>query len=88
MFFTLSYCNKWSQIGTEATFGGSVASMIWSERQVIETTTRIDISARNYVVHALLWGELTQKCIVQASTFPTTYALTSHEHVVVQHLRY
>ena len=52
-FGCFSHChNKWSKIGTEAKFGGSVASMIWSERQAIETTTRIDISVRNYVVHA------------------------------------
>ena len=41
--------NKWSKIGTEAKFGGPVASTIWSEQPAIETTTRVDISVRNYV---------------------------------------
>ena len=35
MFFALSF-NTWSKIGTEAKFGGSVASTIWSEQPAIE----------------------------------------------------
>ena len=45
--------NKWSKIGTEAKFSGSVASTIWSEQPATETTTRMDISVRNYVVHGV-----------------------------------
>ena len=41
-----------SKIGTEAKFGGSVAFTIWGEQPAIETTTSIDISDRNRVVHA------------------------------------
>ena len=46
------HCITRSKIGTEAKFGGSVASVIWGEQPAIETTTRIDISDRNHVVHA------------------------------------
>ena len=41
-----------SKIGTEAKFGSSVASMIWGEQSAIETTTKMDLSDRNHVVHA------------------------------------
>ena len=41
-----------SKISSEAKFGGSVDSMIWSKQTAIETITRIDISVRNYVVYA------------------------------------
>ena len=52
-FLCFSHChNKWSKIGTEAKFGGSVASMICSEQLAIETTARIDMSVRNRVVYA------------------------------------
>ena len=43
---------KWATVAREVNFGGSVASVIWSEQPAIETTTRIDIPVRNYVVHA------------------------------------
>ena len=46
------YHNKWSKIGTEAKFGGSVASVIWGEQPATETATRMDIPVRNYVVYA------------------------------------
>jgi hypothetical protein len=49
MFFTLS-C-KVNKIGSKATFGGSVASVMWVEQPTIEITTRIVISVRNHVVH-------------------------------------
>ena len=48
-----------NQIGRESRYRdrgikvcGSVDFVIWSEQPAIETTTRIDISVRNYVVHA------------------------------------
>ena len=43
---------KWAIVAREINFGGSVASVIWSEQSAIETTTRMDIPVRNYVVHA------------------------------------
>ena len=41
-------------MGTKVKFGGSDASMIWSEQPATETTTklRVGVSVRNYVVHA------------------------------------
>ena len=43
---------KWAIVAREINFGGSVASVIWSKQPAIETTTRVDILVRNYVVHA------------------------------------
>ena len=43
---------KWATVAREVNFGGSVASVIWSEQPAIEITTRRDIPVRNYVVHA------------------------------------
>ena len=43
---------KWANVAREINFGGSVASVIWSEQPAVETTTRMDIPVRNYVVHA------------------------------------
>ena len=43
---------KWATVAREVNFGGSVASVIWSKQPAIESTTRIDIPVRNYVVHA------------------------------------
>ena len=43
---------KCATVAREVNFGGSVASVIWSEQPAIETTTRRDIPVRNYVVHA------------------------------------
>ena len=43
---------KWATVAREVNFGGSVASVIWSEQPAIETTTRMGIPVRNYVVHA------------------------------------
>ena len=64
-FWCVSHChNKWSKIGTEEKFGGSVASMIWNERQAIEITTRIYVSVRNYVVHA--WQRSGNDCFRHA----------------------
>ena len=44
------YHKKWSKIGTEIKFGGSVDPTTWSDQPwpSIETTTRMDISVRNY----------------------------------------
>ena len=43
---------KWATVAREVNFGGSVASVIWGEQPSIETTTRVGIPVRNYVVHA------------------------------------
>ena len=43
---------KWATVAREVNFGGSVASVIWGEQPSIETTTRMGIPVRNYVVHA------------------------------------
>ena len=43
---------KWATVSREVNFGGSVAFVIWSEQPAIETTTRMGIPVRNYVVHA------------------------------------
>ena len=42
---------KWATVAREINFGGSVASVIWSEQPAIETTTGMDIPVRNYLVH-------------------------------------
>ena len=53
LLLCFSHChNSWSKMGTEATFGGAVAFMIWIKQPAMKTTTSIDISVRNYVVHA------------------------------------
>ena len=51
LMFSNCYITR-GKIGTEAKFGGSVASVIWGEHPAIKTTTRIDISDRNHVVYA------------------------------------
>ena len=43
---------KWATVAREVNFGGSVASVIWGEQPSIETSTRMGIPVRNYVVHA------------------------------------
>ena len=43
---------KRATVAREVNFGGSVASVIWGEEFSIETTTRVGIPVRNYVVHA------------------------------------
>ena len=43
---------KCATVAREVNFGGSVASVIWGEQPAIETTTRVSIPVRNYVVHA------------------------------------
>ena len=57
MFFALSH-NKWSKIGTEAKFGGSVASTIWSEQSAIETTTCIAF----FIVKSVFLGSTAATC--------------------------
>ena len=39
-------------LAREANLGGSVTSVIWSERPAITNTTGINLPVRDYVVHA------------------------------------
>ena len=43
---------KQATVAREVNFGDLVASVMWSEPPAIETTTRMGIPVRNYVVHA------------------------------------